>query len=161
MNEIPSESEELGSTIKKNYLNYLDDCNKKFEKKVKITKSKKRDLIENILIKGFSKFVSISKEENIDDECTVRVYFFIHGLRDSIRDDEVLENEWKQEEDIKNQIIDLVLTLSQYDNRNISKLKTDIIKKARKYFPNINIPFKTTVVLRKFFGNRKLINKRG
>ena len=42
MNEIPIETDELGITIMKKQIDYLDDCEQKFKKKFKITKSKKK-----------------------------------------------------------------------------------------------------------------------
>jgi hypothetical protein len=149
MDENYVESDELGTTIIKKQMDYLSDCNNKFKTKSLISPSKKRELIEDILIDSFSKFMSISDELNIKDECVLRTYFYIQGLRDSIKTDKMLELKWKSEEQIKFQMIDLILTLSQYSEKEICLLKKQVVRKFNNMYKNIQIPFKNNILFRR------------
>ena len=135
---------------------YLRESNQKQEQ-VKRTFSAEREIVENILILGFRAFMSSSSKNNIDDDCTAMVFFYIQGLRDSIETDEILEAQWNMEE-LRRQVIDLVLTLSQYRNTEMKLLKDDIIKEGKKYFPDLEIPFRWSVFIKQFVGGRKLLN---
>ncbi len=156
MDRMFAESDELGTTILKKQIDYLDNCKKKFEKKVKILNSKKRDIIENILIWAFNEFLSISESENIDDECTVRIYFYIQGLRHSIRTEETLEEVWNKKDKITSQVIDMLKTFAFYLNNN--KVK----RKIRNLMKQINILYieKTGIDLVKYIVAPKPVTKK-
>jgi len=79
-----------------------------------------KDIIENILIKSYRGFLDIASHKNIDDEYTVRIYFFNQGLRDALKDDQILKEEWNLNK-IDYEVRNMIKILSRYLNNQNCK----------------------------------------
>ncbi|MBW2983433.1 hypothetical protein KY327_03965 [Candidatus Woesearchaeota archaeon] len=118
----------------------------------------KQSLIKTIIIRGFHGFLDTATKEGLDDGCTVKAYYYLQGLRDTIKDEDKTDERWLTGEEVKKQAQDLLLTLSQYNNHRIRELKKDILKKAKKQFPGIETPFSFKAHLNKMVGRRRLLH---
>ncbi len=132
-----------GKPLWKVKMDYYDDCDKKFKKKIKLTDSRKRRIIEEVLIFGFHEFLEIAKKHEVDDDCVAYAFFFIQGLRDSIKTDAILKRDWKDNNEVEKQVINMIKTFSFYlnykkTNKDISTLINKIVERYRKK-TNINL----------------------
>ena len=118
----------------------------------------KQGAINDIVIQGFHDFLDTAAKEGIEDECTVKAYYYIQGLRDTVKDEDETEERWADTEEVRRQVQDLLLTLSQYRNAKVRKLATEILRKAKARFPDIDVPFSLKARLNRLTGKRALLH---
>ena len=129
------ESEELGVHIVKRHMDYYHDLNQKFKKySLKRRKNLTTHIIEKILIKSFREFAVLAEEELIMDECVVKVYFYIHGLRDSIKTNKEMDKEWDDINKLHTEFVNMLKTFGQYQGKAFfGKIKRIIAEAVAEY----------------------------
>lgn len=118
----------------------------------------KQEAVNDIVIQGFHEFLDIATEEGIEDECTVKAYYYLQGLRDTTKDDDETDERWPDGEEVKKQVQDLLLTLAQYRNAKVRKLAENTLRDAQRHFPGMTVPFSPKALMNKVLGRRALLH---